>query len=77
MTSSHSFLQSTVARNLDASKKAPLNFLLLARLVNALGEASPACVPIEGVRFSWWRRETMMQHGWDTLPDLSGANGPS
>jgi len=77
MTPSHSCLQSTVARNLDASKKAPLNFLLFARLVNALGEASPAYVPIEGVRFSWWRRETMTQHSWDTLPDLSGANGPS
>jgi hypothetical protein len=33
MTLSHNFLQSTVARNLDANKNAPLNFLLFTKWV--------------------------------------------
>ena len=33
MTFSHNFLVSTVARNRDANKKAPLNFLLFTKYV--------------------------------------------
>jgi hypothetical protein len=37
---------------------------------------SPKYTPIEGVRLSWWWRETMTQHSRDMLPDLSGDTAP-
>lgn len=39
-------------------------------------EIGSVYVPVEGVRFPRWRRETMMQHGRDPLSNLCGDTGP-
>ena len=76
-TSSHNFLLSTVARNLDANKNAPLNFLLIIKInQTGWGTRFGIYAPVEGVRFPWRRRETMMQHGRDPLSDLGGDTSP-
>ena len=78
MTSSHNLLQSTVARNLDANKNEPLNFLQFNKGMKSalIGEKRPANPPVEGVRFPRWWCETMIQHDGDALPDVSGDTSP-